>query len=304
MRSAAARRARAGKGGPVKAPLVAPSSPRELLLASLPVLRELVAFLARRYRLSAEQSEELEALARLHLVEDDYSVLRQWRRQSTVKTYLAVVVQRLFHDYCNQLWGKWRASAAAQRLGPVAQALEELLYREGLTFDEAVRVITADPHVDPAQLAALHSQLPPRPGRPRPQPLGARAAAEPEPGPTPEDAALQRAAEAIVTRTVAASLHQLRAHDRLLLRLHFGQGLSVAAVARLVDIPQKTLYKRFTAVLRGLRRDLASAGFERHDAAALLQRGPTLDFGLASDGENGLARPSKQADDGKEPRGR
>src|SRR6185503_19815484 len=118
-------------------------SPRELLLANLSLLRDLVAFLARRYRLDAERSEELESFVRLRLVEDDYAILRSWRQHSTLKTYLTVVVQRLFHDYCNQLWGKWRASAAALRLGPVAEALEELLYHEGLTFAEACQVIGA-----------------------------------------------------------------------------------------------------------------------------------------------------------------
>ena len=251
---------------PARAPATADrasdSSPRELLLANLSLLRDLVGFLARRYRLNAEQTEELESFVRLRLVEDDYDILRRWRQHSTLRTYLTVVVQRLFHDYCNQLWGKWRASAAALRLGPVAEALEELLYREGHTFAEACQVLGARGNVGPGELTRLHAQLPPRPGRPRTQPIGADEVAEPAPAPSPEEAALQQAEE------------------------EGGMG-----------VPQKALYKRLTSILKAIRRDLREAGIEGHDVARLLQRGPTLDFGLATEGETDLPRPSKQADD-------
>ena len=272
------------------------SSPRELLLANLSLLRDLVGFLARRYRLNGEQAEELESFIRLRLVADDYEILRRWRRQSTLRTYLTVVVQRLFHDWCNQLWGKWRVSAAALRLGPVAEALEELLYREGLTFAEACQVLGARGGVGPGELTRLHAQLPPRPGRPRTQPIGADEVAEPAPAPSPEEAALQRADEEEVSRAVAASLRRLRAQDRLLLRLHFGDGLSVVDAARGMGVPQKSLYKRLAGVLKAIRRDLREAGLDRHDVARLLQRGPTLDFGLSTEGETDAARPSKQGD--------
>jgi RNA polymerase sigma factor for flagellar operon FliA len=271
------------------------SSPRELLLGNLALLRELVGFLARRYRLNGEQTEELESFVRLRLVEDDYLILRQWRQHSTLKTYLTVVVQRLFHDYCNQLWGKWRTSAAAVRLGPLAAALEELLYREGLTFQEACQVLGTRRDASVAELTRLRDQLPPRPGRPRAQSLAGDEVAGPASTPTPEEAAVQRSEEQAVTAAIAASLKRLRAQDRLLLRLHFGDGLSVAEVARGMAVPQKALYKRLTSVLKAVRRDLREAGLERHDVSRLLQRGPTLDFGLAT-GENEQPRPSKQAD--------
>jgi RNA polymerase sigma factor (sigma-70 family) len=279
-------------------------TPRELLLANLPLLRDLVGFLARRYRLSPEQIEELEGFVRLRLIEDDYDILRRWRQHSTLKTYLTVVVQRLFRDYCNQLWGKWRASAAAVSIGPLAESLEELLYREGLTFDEACQALASRPQVNRAQLVALHAQLPPRPGRPRSQPLGDEETSAATSAPNPEEAILQQADETAVARSVASSLRGLRAQDRLLLRLHYAQDLSVAEIARLLDTPAKALYKRMSTVLKGIRRDLRGAGVEARDIARLLQNRPTLDFGLTPEGENGAARPSNQSDDQREPRRR
>jgi RNA polymerase sigma factor (sigma-70 family) len=276
-------------------------TPSELLLANLSLLRELVGFLARRYRLHPEQVDELESFVRLRLVEDDYGVLRQWRQQSTLRTYLTVVVQRIFHDYCNQLWGKWRASAAAQRLGPVAETLEALIYREGLTFGEAAQSIAAEGRVSYAQLSGLYQQIPPRPGRPRQQPIGAEEVAAPTTAANPEEALLRRSEEDAIGRAVASSLRLLRAQDRVLLRLRFGEGLSIAQVSRAIETPQKALYKRLTSILKSIRRDLRKAGFEDHDVAELLAHRPTLDFGLTSEGEIVPSRPSKHGDAEKEP---
>ena len=64
-----------------------------------------------------------------------------------------------------------------------------------------------------------------------------------------------------------------------------------------MKVPQKALYKRLTGVLKTIRRDLREAGVDAHDVARLLQRGPTLDFGLSNEGETELSRPSKQADE-------
>src|SRR4029453_14108130 len=44
----------------------------------------------------------------LRLVEDDYDVLRRFQARSSLPTYVTVVIQRLFLDYRNRLWGKWR----------------------------------------------------------------------------------------------------------------------------------------------------------------------------------------------------
>ncbi len=262
----------------------------ELLLANLQLLRELVEFLGRRYRLGPEQIEELESFVRLRLIENDYAVLRQWRRQSALRTYLTVVVNRLFRDYCNQLWGKWRVSAAARRLGPLAREIEELVYRDGLTFDEAAEAILLRRPTSRAELWALYERLPPRPGRQPGQPLGAERFPQPVPIATPEETVLRNAEQAAVTRAVAGSLRRLRAQDRLLLRLRFGEGLSVPEIARGLAIGSKPLFKRLKRVLARIRRDMHLAGVESHDVARVLEQRPSLELGLhADEGDLGVS---------------
>src|SRR5258708_36517260 len=47
-----------------------------------------------------------------------------------------VVAHRLL-DYRNHEWGKWHASAEAERLGAAAVELERYLHRDGRSLDEA-----------------------------------------------------------------------------------------------------------------------------------------------------------------------
>ena len=79
-----------------------------LLLASLGLIHELVALLAPRYGLEGEESEELESLVRLRLIENDYRLLRQWHPQATLETYLTEVIERQCQGWADLRWGKWR----------------------------------------------------------------------------------------------------------------------------------------------------------------------------------------------------
>jgi RNA polymerase sigma factor for flagellar operon FliA len=86
--------------------------PRELLLANLGRVREIVAFLGRRHRLSTDQQAELEAHVRLKLLEDDYAILRRFQGRSSLGTYLTVVIGNLAHDHARRERARWRATTA------------------------------------------------------------------------------------------------------------------------------------------------------------------------------------------------
>jgi RNA polymerase sigma factor (sigma-70 family) len=272
------------------------ASERERFLAVLPLLRELVAFIARRHGLSPEQQEELESRVRLRVLEDDCAILRQWREEAALSTYLRVVVHRIFHDYCNEEWGRWRQSAMARRLGPVAVDLEEQLYREGLTFLEASQVVMLRHPVTQADLEALYTQLPPRPGRPRAQGSPGDEIAETAATFDPEQAAILQADALAVDRAIGQSLRKMPATDRLLLQLHFEEGLNLAQISRTLGTPQRVLYRRLRKVLNVLRRALKDEGLEHADVERLLQRKVDLDFDLEPERENPASRQSTEGD--------
>ncbi len=112
-----------------------------LFVSAIPDVERAIHFVARRHRLSRTEEDDFAGEVKLALVENDYDVLARFQGRSSLRTYLTTVVQRLFLDHRCRLWGKWRPSAEAQRRGPVALRLEVLLYRDGLTFDEAVETL-------------------------------------------------------------------------------------------------------------------------------------------------------------------
>src|SRR5687768_799893 len=112
-------------------------------MQNLALIERAVGFACRRYRFDRTDAEELASIVNLKLVDNDYAVLRTFRERSRFSTWISIVVQRMALDYRTAGWGKWRASAAAKRLGPVAVELEQLLVRDGRTLAEAHSILTA-----------------------------------------------------------------------------------------------------------------------------------------------------------------
>src|SRR4051812_3713070 len=121
--------------------LAATASTESLLIAHLDTVDAAVSYVSRRKLLSPDEREELRSCVYVKLLENDCSVLRQFRGDSQLLTFLFVVVDRVLIDLRNAKWGKWRPSAAARRLGDAAVRLEELVGRDGLTRDEAEAVM-------------------------------------------------------------------------------------------------------------------------------------------------------------------
>lgn len=237
-----------------------------LFLANLDWVERSVASLWRRYGLEGAEAEDVSSWVKMRLIEDDYAPLRKFRGDSSIRTYLVVVVAALVRDYRAGHWGRWRPSAAALREGPLAVRLETLVYRDGCTLDQAARTLRQSGEMDltDAQLAALLAKLPVR-GPLRPYEAG-EASLE---GVAAQSSAEERVAEDEAERSRTAVfgalgrvLARLSDEDRLIIRLHYWRGLSVADVARATGLPQKPLYRRIDRILGQLRRELPAEGVQ------------------------------------------
>jgi RNA polymerase sigma factor (sigma-70 family) len=240
-----------------------------LFQAELVLIERVIAWVCSRRCLRAADAEDFASTVKLRLIENDYAVLGRFEGRSSLKTYLTAVINHLYLDYQRQRFGKWRPSAEARRLGPVALRLEVLLYRDGLSFQEAVGVLQTNFQVAESRdtLYDLSRKLPHRSLRRD----GDGSDSTPrEPGPS----ALEEAERQILAeRTLGAlrrALARLPARDRIVLRLHVESGLSLADVARALNEPQKPLYRRRDTLLRQLREDLEQDGIRDRDAQELL----------------------------------
>jgi RNA polymerase sigma factor (sigma-70 family) len=225
---------------------ISPTPPAEELALLSQVIRDV----ARSHRLSDDEAQDFSQTVHLRLLQRDYDIFQQFKGRSSLRTYITVVVTRLLLDWRNAMWGKWRASAAASRLGDAAVALERLVYRDGLTKDEAIEILKAKRGAPPVdQLRALADQLPPR----------VRPVMVPEEelrdvvGPGFDDpiaAEEQRSEERRKRLAVRSALRELSADDRRLVRMRYHEGRTVKAVAHTLGTETKTLYRRLERVRR------------------------------------------------------
>lgn len=250
---------------------------RALLEENLELVRSIVRFTGRRRLVDESDLDELESYVNLKLVESDYRILRRFEHRSSLKTYLTVVVQRLFLDYLHSKWGKWRPSAAARRIGSVAIRLEELMNRDGLSFDEAVETLLTSRATELSrdELFQIVSELPVRqPRRMTPVEGGslpeAAVPVPPAPEVTESDVdSLARAAE----ETLRTALSKLRAEDRLVLKLRFNDGLSVPQISSALDLESKPLYRRINKCLVALKESFEAGGFDFAQMRELMEWG-------------------------------
>lgn len=246
-----------------------------LFVGNLEQISRISRFMCRRHGMSAEEAEECESWVRLRLVENDYASLRKFRGESALLTYLTVVIAMLVRDYRVQQWGRWRPSAAALRMGPAAVHIESLVYRDGLSLNEALHVMRGNGFaaLSERELTTIFATLKPRlPMRPREvgeESLASSAAGE------QADAALlvaeQQAERARLESAVTQELKAFNSEDRTILRLTLCEGLSIADVARGLGLQQRALYRHLERLKRELRSRLERAGITRERAAAVLE---------------------------------
>lgn len=221
------------------------------------------------------EAEDFKSWIRLKLMEDDYAVLRRFRGDSKLTTYLATVITGQFHDYRRERHGRWRASAAAERLGRLAKDLEALVYRHGYSLGQAgEKLRTAGrTELSNTELARVLSQLPER-TPPRPVEISAEPVLDAIEGSSNADAGLagadREARHQGIMAALARVMSRLDAENAMIARMHFGDGRSIADVARALNLEQKPLYRRVEKLRLRLRAELEAEGVQDSDARGIL----------------------------------
>lgn len=229
-----------------------------LLTACLPAVRQALAFVSRRRRLSADEAQDLASDVYVRLLNHDAAVLRQYRGESSLTTFLVVVIERVLLDARIARAGKWRASARARRLGEVAIHLERFVFYDGLTLSEAGTMIreTLDAsHSDDE----LHYLLILLPSRCRRRVVGERELLRVPSGEASPEDRLQDAAAAPERLHVARALTRLPEEDRRIIGLRFTRGRRLCEIAREQGLDEKQIYRRFQRALAALRAEVQRA---------------------------------------------
>jgi RNA polymerase sigma factor (sigma-70 family) len=257
--------------GAAKLEVPAPSPGKALLERHFEFIQRKLVQLGRQNGLFGHEAEELRSWALFKLVENDYRILARWEGRSSFSTYLRVVLVNLVRDYRIRVWGRWQSSAVAIREGSEAVLLEKLLVRDNLPLGEAIHRLRVEHKVTAGEdeLEQLAARLPRRAGR--------RFLGEEELHRIPVDGRVEARLEDAERAHTAARLHQalfpllqaLPAEDSLILKLHYWEGLSIAAISPLLGIPQRGLYYRRDRCLKRLRLALKDVGLSADQVRTL-----------------------------------
>ncbi|HVG44989.1 MAG TPA: sigma-70 family RNA polymerase sigma factor [Longimicrobium sp.] len=251
-----------------------PMDPGKLFLDHLPWIEKVAGIVCRKHGVWGDDAEDFASVAKMKLMEHDYADLRKFRGDCSPTTYIATLVVRRFHEYARERWGRWRNSAAAEREGQLAKELETLVHRDGCTLAQAAEQLRSagKTEASDAELARLLARLPPR------QPMRAVEVGAPliENAPGGESAEsgiggmeLDRHKSALLAALFKV-MEQLPPEERHILRMRFGDGRSVADVARALRLEQKPLYRRIDQLRAKLRGDLERHGVTAEDVRELL----------------------------------
>lgn len=252
-------------------------------MSYLPVIERAVAYVSQRHGLMPAEADDLASIVKIRLIESDYAIVRAFEGRSSPATYFGIVVQRTLFDQRNKEWGKWRTSAEAKRLGPVAVELERHLYRDGFTIDEAFAVLKNDDgRLARDAVEAVAKRLPPRPPRRHDVPLDEAehtAVISSEQIEADTAAHERRGVAGRVSELVNEWIRKLPDEDCVILQQRFGEGMTVAQIARATREDQKHLYRRIKRRLHEIRKLIESAGISPEEVLDLVGRNDTvLDF--------------------------
>lgn len=241
------------------------TNPERLFLDELPQIEKVIGSICRRHCCFGPDAEDFSSTVKVKLIDNDYAVLRKFQGKSQLSTYLTMVISNQFRDFRIHKWGKWRPSAAAKKLGAAAIQLEQLRVRDSHSLDEAVRILRTnlgDDAPSPEDLFNLATKLPVRAKRR----FEGEDKLENVPDQRQADERLVREERTEKMTRAKDSLDQalggLSPEDRLIIKLRFEEGLTVARISKQLGIPQRALYSRIEKILKTLRKTLEADGVD------------------------------------------
>ena len=229
----------------------------------------------RRQGIYGADAEDFAASVKIKLMENDYAAMRGFRGVARIRTYLTTVIMHHLHDHVRERRGRWRPSAAAERLGPPAGQLEALVYRDGFALGQAGELLrtAGRTSLSDAELARLLGRLPPRqPLRPvevaaEPALFAAESPSRADERVAASDADARRERLHLALRRAR---EKLEPEDQIIVRMHFVDGKTVAEVARALHLEQKPLYRRVEGLRARLREHLEQEGVGPRDVREIL----------------------------------
>ena len=223
------------------------------------------------------ENDSLELFNRVldRIQRNDFAFIRHFDQRSRFTTYLTAMVARQAVDLVRQRRGRDRARERARALGKLGLLLFNKIISNGLAVPQALQELRKEENLPAdldAQLAGMADHILRGRGDPRPVviPLDATLHAPDSAVASPEELALEEERRERISAAVACLRRNLSGSELLLLRLRFppeppDRPFTAEAIANLMGISRKAVYRRLDRLLPRCRMILHDAGINEED---------------------------------------
>jgi hypothetical protein len=257
----------------------------QLIIQQWPHVLRVIQDIARRNYLAATEIEDFKHAVERALERNGHELLKAFDGRSTWETYLTTVVTRQFFLFQAALWGPWRPTSAALRLGPAAMLLEELVIRDGFGISSAIDWMRTTHRVDLSRhrLLQLAEQL-----------ALADTSAATQHAKAPVRSA---AAQATIDVALRDALALVTPDERLILELRFRDRQPLTRIAAVLKTDARPLQRRIETALAVIRESLITQGIDADEVERLLRSAEGDSSGTQRWWDFVLVRPSKETSD-------
>ncbi|MEL7061566.1 MAG: hypothetical protein AAGN46_16190 [Acidobacteriota bacterium] len=253
----------------------------------MPQIQGALLRIARRRRLAAAERDDFVSFALEKIVEREDRIFSDAREIDDLQAFLYTVAERLFLDFNDHRWGRWRPLARSRRMGTTAVRLDRLIRRDGLEVGEAMARLPRAPRTPTRSLRRWAGELL---AKRRPRAVAwerLELAAPVQRSPLVDEE--RRALRDRLLPEIQQSFGRLSLEERTLLRRKFFDGESGREIAEDLGLTTAVVFRRVYATLRKLSTDLEARGVDRSavrrltdsDGVAVIPRGA---FAEALDG--------------------
>jgi len=282
---------------------VPPGDGADLFIQNLKLIERVIAFICVRHHLSQADADDFASFVKLKFIEGDYAIFKKFKGDCPLRNYLSVVIGNLFRDYRIAAWGKWRPSAEARRLGPLAVLFERLLVRDRHSVDEVCEILITNHRVTATrkELEDLAARLPVRLRRQfeSDDALAQAVSSDPAPDETLETHRDHARTKALASQALGEIIRGFDPREQLFLVLRFVDNKKMPEIAAIMHVADsKTLYRYRDDLLARIREALEARGIAAEAVLDMLESG-IIDFDPGDDQssgrENGGSSPSEDA---------
>lgn len=250
-----------------------PPDSHALFQRYLPQINQALAKVRRRQHMTEDEFDDFRGDIHLRLLENDAAVLREYRGQAGLVTYLVGVMTNHLRNRRNKTWGKWRPCRASEQAGAHVVFLEQLIVRDGLSHAAARRRLENERGMTlgDAEFDRLVALFVGKNRRHETDPAVLEETADTLPDPEAQLLADENAVHrATLNHLLRQALSRLTKQERLWLRLRYASGFKIKAIAKSMNLTPRSLYSRFEQLNRRLRGSLEAAGLSHQDVIQVI----------------------------------